>query len=131
MVYPSHYAYNYLGLGSPDNHPYEVLKDAFSHTNTRIDALNTEIEIAKLENRGVLIKDAFYAKVDIEDLTSIPKTRIRPWLQGFSCTRCQDYEPYTRNKFRLQIEAIEDSGLNSWWVWNSASNYYYDWYNAE
>ncbi|QFR39581.1 hypothetical protein A9Q91_05160 [Candidatus Gracilibacteria bacterium 28_42_T64] len=131
MVYASHYGKGYLGFTAPDNHPYEVIKDALKHTNDRIDLLNTEIELAKTENRKVKIKGIFDAEKDLEALKPIKKTKIRAWLQGFSCTRCKGYVPYTRTKFRQQIKAIEDSGLNSWWVWNSRSNYYFDWYDKE
>jgi hypothetical protein len=64
----------------------------------------------------------------VNTLESIPKTIIRPWLQWFTCTRCKWATPYTWTKFRKQTSAITDSWLNSWWVWNSASNYYMDWY---
>jgi len=131
MVYASHYGKGYLGFNAPDNHPYEVIKDALKHTNDRIDALNAEVTLANAEQRKVKIKGVFDAQKDVTNLETIPKTKIRAWLQWFSCTRCKGYIPYTRTKFRQQIKAIEDSWLNSWWVWNSRSNYYFDWYNKE
>jgi hypothetical protein len=137
MVYPSHYSNGTLGLGIADNHPYEIIKNALHHTNRRIDALNEKIkeiqekDIEQGQKRRIKIKDAFFAEKDIDDMKPIPKTKIRPWLQWFSCTWCKGYTPYNREKFRKQVSAIEDSWLNSWWVWNSASNYYFDWYNKE
>jgi hypothetical protein len=77
------------------------------------------------------IKDAFFAEKNIRKMKSIPKNRIRPWLQWFSCTWCKGYTPYNRTKFREQVRAVEASWLTSWWVWNSGSRYYLDWYNKE
>lgn len=68
-------------------------------------------------------------KISREEVAVIPKTRIRPWIQGFSCLWCKDYISYDREKFREQIEAIEAYGGDSWWVWNAASNYYGEWYD--
>jgi len=81
MVYASHYGAGYLGFKSPDNHPYEIIKDALKHANDRIDILNTEIELAKLELRKVSIKGVFDAEKDITNMELISKTKLRPWLQ--------------------------------------------------
>ena len=37
MVYPSHYDYNELGLGNPDEHPYEIVKDSIERGATRME----------------------------------------------------------------------------------------------
>lgn len=132
MVYPSHYWAWTLGFSVPDNYPYAIIKNALHHSNKRIDALNLQIQEAQENNETQLkIKDAFFAEKDISNIEAIPKTRIRPWLQGFSCTWCKGYTPYNRTKFREQIRAVEGAWLTSWWVWNSASRYYLDWYNKE
>lgn len=129
MTYPSHYWKGYLGFEVPDNYPYEIIKENLSYTNSRIDKLNNDIKNVTSAWTALKIKNAFIPEANIYEIWEIPKTKVRPWIQGFSCTRCKGATPYSRYKFRKQIEAIEDSGLNSWWVWNSASNYYINWYN--
>ena len=131
MVYPSHYWVGTLGYQVPDNYPYAIIQNALYHSNKRIDALNVQIQEAQENNEKLRIKDAFFADKDISDIDSIPKTRIRPWLQWFSCTWCKGYTQYNREKFREQIRAVEGAWLTSWWVWNSGSRYYLDWYNNE
>jgi len=129
MVYPSHYWKWYLWFKNPDNNPYEIIKDAIKTSNKKIDELNKNIIKSNASWSILKINKYFTPKINIKNIWEIPKTKIRPWLQWFSCTRCKNYIPYGRNKFRQQIKAIEDSKLNSWSVWNSASNYYTDWYN--
>ncbi len=129
MVYPSHYWKWYLGFTNPDNHPYEIIKDSLISSNEKIDKLNSNIKKATASGSVLKIKNVFIPEANIKNIWEIPKTKIRPWLQWFSCTWCKNYIPYGRIKFRKQIKALEDSNLNSWFIWNSASNYYSDWYN--
>jgi hypothetical protein len=129
MVYPSHYWKWTLWFEIADNHPYEIIKNALSFTNKRIDELNISIKNAKINNQKLKIKNAFFTEKDLENVDIIPKNKIRPWIQWFSCTRCKWATPYNGIKFKKQIQAINDSGLDSRWVWNSASNYYLDWYD--
>lgn len=129
MVYPSHYWANFLWFSQPDNYPYEVLKDSIDQSNLKIDKLNEEIKLAKIEKRKIKINETLTTDISLDEINQIEKSKIRLWLQGFSCTRCSWATPYNRTKFRKQISAIEDSWLDSFWVWNSSSNYYYDWYN--
>jgi hypothetical protein len=132
MIYPSHYWAGFLGYKQPDNHPYEIFSYALSEANKRIDTLNTEINSAKTEERNISIKWKFDAKKsNISELEEIKYTKIRPWLQGFSCTRCPWATRYNTAKFRKQIQAIQDNKMNSWFVWSAWSNYYPEWYNTK
>lgn len=132
MIYPSHYWAGFLGYKQPDNHPYEIFSYALSEANTRIDSLNIEINSAKTEERNISIKWKFDAKKsNISEIEEIKYTKIRPWLQGFSCTRCAWATRYNTTKFRKQIQAIHDAGMNSWFVWSAWSNYYPEWYNKK
>lgn len=128
MIYPSHYAVWYLWAQVPDNIGYKIFMDSISKSNTRIDKLNADIIQATNSWTLLSIKDSFEPKVELSNLWEISKLKIRPWIQWFSCTRCSWATPYTRTKFREQIQAINDSWLNSRSVWNSASNYYSEWY---
>ncbi len=129
MVYPSHYWANFLGFKQPDNHPYEVLQNAISSSNKKINKLNKEIKLARIEKRKIKINDNLTTDISFEKIEKIDKSKLRLWIQWFSCTRCKGATLYNRKKFRKQIKAIEESWLNSWWVWSSGSNYYYNRYN--
>ena len=129
MIYPSHYWPGNYWLDRPDDYPYEVFTNSLANAKSKIDNLNIEIKNAKLENRKINILNKFNSKKDIQSVKNIEINKIRPWIQWFSCLWCKDYIPYGRTKFRKQISGIEDSWIKSWWVWNSASNYYLDWYD--
>lgn len=129
MTYPSHYWVNYLWFSVPDNHPYEILLDAMKHASIKIDDLNIEIQNAKDEQRKIKLLSNYETDLQIETYSQIDKNKIRPRLQWFNCTWCKWYTTYNREKFRKQISALNDSWYYSWFVWNSSSNYYFDWYN--
>lgn len=44
--------------------------------------------------------------------------KLRPWLQDFNLGAV-----YTPEMVRKQIQAVYDSGLNSWMLWNAANKY--------
>ncbi len=131
MIYPSHYATWYLWATIPDNIPYHILKNSIFNSNKRIDKLNKDIKDSNLSWTNYLIKNAFTPKKDLKEFKEIPKTNLRPWIQWFSCTRCDWATPYNRKKFREQIRGMEEWGIISRFVWNSASNYYKNWYWGE
>ena len=43
---------------------------------------------------------------------------LRPWLQDFSLGAT-----YTAALVKAQIQAVYDSGLNSWMLWNAGNQY--------
>jgi hypothetical protein len=132
MIYPSHYWVGFLWYKQPDNNPYEIFTYALEWANQRIDKLNQEILLAQQEERDISIKWVFNAKKsNISEIEEIKYTKIRPWLQGFSCTRCPWATRYNTSKFRKQIQALEDAGMNSWFVWSAGSNYYSEWYKKK
>ncbi len=125
MVYSSHYAEGYLWYSVPDNHAYEIITDWIKNVKTRINKLNDQI----LTGSWYKIKQSFVPKIELENFEKIEYSKLRVWLQWFACTRCKWATYYNREKFRKQVDAIKDSWLNSWWVWNSAGNYDDDWYD--
>ncbi|OHA26458.1 MAG: hypothetical protein A3C06_02680 [Candidatus Taylorbacteria bacterium RIFCSPHIGHO2_02_FULL_46_13] len=44
--------------------------------------------------------------------------KLRPWLQDFSLGAT-----YTPDMVRTQMQAVYDSGLNSWMLWNASNRY--------
>ncbi len=129
MTYPSHYWVWSYWARVPDNAPYAIIKGSLNDSNNKIDVLNTEIKNAIAENRKVSIKWAFSAEKLISELKEIPKSKIRPWLQWFTCTRCSWATPYNRTKFREQIRWANGAWIDSWWVWSSSNTYYFERFN--
>lgn len=129
MIYPSHYAPWYLWQSIPDNAPYEIFYNSMNTAKSEIDNLNTRVQIAKSGTGEFLIQWVFTTAAPIESLEKVDYNKIRPWLQGFTCTWCSGATPYNSYKFRQQIEAIENLWFNSgWYVWNASARYEKDWY---
>ncbi|MDC0506076.1 putative glycoside hydrolase [Candidatus Gracilibacteria bacterium] len=131
MIYPSHYGRGYLGYQVPDNAPHAIFEDSMKKSKSRIDAMNANISALAASGSVYQIKDVFTPDYDIQDFEPIQYSKMRPWLQGFSCGWCKGATSYNRWKFREQIRAINEAGLDSWWVWSSGSNYYPEWYNKD
>jgi hypothetical protein len=68
------------------------------------------------------------AAANVENQKKIENSQMRLWIQWFSCTWCPWATPYVDAKFKKQTRAIYDIWGNSFWVWNSGSNYYKSWY---
>lgn len=52
-------------------------------------------------------------------LKRIPKRKLRPWLQDFSCGGYK----YDKNAVRAQMQACYDNKVGSWLLWNAKSVY--------
>ncbi|MFA6446496.1 MAG: putative glycoside hydrolase, partial [Candidatus Paceibacterota bacterium] len=111
MVYPSHYTYNFAGLGDPNKHPYEVVKYCMDEAVKRTIATSTVVSVMGYE----------YIASSTPKLYTKPafdKNKMRPWLQD------NNYPvTYTPAMVRAQIQATYDSGLNSWMLWNAGNRY--------
>jgi hypothetical protein len=90
MAYPSHYSKNFVPFSDgPDKHPYEVIEKTLKKANIKINNLNIKIEKAKTENSKIEIRPGFETNLSVEEiqkLKPIKKTKIRLWLQAFTCT---------------------------------------------
>lgn len=99
MVYPSHFAYNFKGLGDPNEDPYGVIFHSMS------DAKNKLLAAQALETT-----EEGKMKYDVD--------KLRPWLQDF------DYGgDYDAADVRAQIQATYDVGLDSWMLWDPSVKY--------
>jgi len=99
MVYPSHFAHNFKGLGDPNEDPYGVIYHSMK------DAYDKLIAAQSLETteEGKMIFDT---------------DKLRPWLQDF------DYGgEYDAADVRAQIQATYDVGLDSWMLWDPSNKY--------
>jgi hypothetical protein len=110
MVYPSHYPNNFMNLGDPNKHVYEVVN--FSMVEAVKRAVATTTTVALPDARIGTSTPAIYAK------PAFDKKKLRPWLQD------NNYPvTYTAEMVRAQIQAAYDAGLDSWLLWNAANRY--------
>lgn len=111
MVYPSHYPHDYLGLGNPNNHPYEIVYHAMKTGVERMMASTTRVE-GFLHERVGTSTPAIYTK------PTYTGDRLRTWIQDF------DYGGnYDIAEVKAQIKASNDAGVHSYMVW-APSNIY-------
>lgn len=111
MVYPSHYPNDYLGLGNPNDHPYQIVYHAMSSGVARTLASTTPVagflHTAVASTSPVLYQKPVYGA-----------NRLRTWIQDF------DYGgDYTAEDVRAQITASEEAGVMDWMIW-APSNIY-------
>ncbi|OUM94464.1 MAG: GTP-binding protein [Thermobacillus sp. ZCTH02-B1] len=95
MVYPSHYSTGWFGLKDPDKEPYATIRGAMEDTHE------------KLEQLGDL------------------KPIIRPWIQDFTATWLGKghYIPYGKAEVEAQIQALADTGIKEFMIWNAGNKY--------
>ncbi len=111
MVYPSHYPHDYLGLGNPNNHPYEIVYHAMKTGVERMMASTTRVE-GFLHERVGTSTPAIYTK------PTFTGDRLRTWIQDF------DYGGnYDIAEVKAQIKASNDAGVHSYMIW-APSNIY-------
>jgi hypothetical protein len=103
MVYPSHYPKTWNGFPNPAEYPYEVVKIA----------MTKGMERERIWN----ISNGFFS-VDLDEATTTPPSKLRPWLQDFHLGA-----NYGADKVRAQIQATYDVGLTSWMIWNAGNKY--------
>lgn len=93
MVYPSHYASKTFGLDVPDAHPYTTILKAMQLSQD---------ELAK---------------------DTLPKARVRAWLQCFSAPWVPGHINYGSAQVKQQIQAVYDAGYDEWILWNASNRY--------
>lgn len=93
MVYPSHYAGDFIGYKNPAEHPYEVVKYS--------------LESALLRRQALVNSTS----------TEVKAGKLRPWLQVFDLGAT-----YNRPMVKAQIRAVEETlnnatGSDAWAGW--------------
>ncbi len=118
MVYPSHYPNSFLGLGNPNEYPYEVVNYAMqagvdrmiSSTTPMQGFLHTPVTVTNAS--GTVTQTGMYNK------PVYTADKFRTWIQDF------DYGGYyDAADVRAQIQASYDAGVMSWMIW-APSNIY-------
>jgi hypothetical protein len=112
MVYPSHYPTRFMGFAKPAEKPYEVVKFSMDVAVKRTVATTTVVALFGEEPISTSTKPFLYRK------ESFSAQKIRPWLQDFNLGAT-----YTSEMVRKQIQAVYDSGLSSWMLWNAGNKY--------
>ena len=118
MVYPSHYPNSFLGLGNPNDHPYEVVYHAMKSGVDRMAATTTPLQ--GFLHEPIMTENASGTPVFTGRYTkpSYGPERLRTWIQDF------DYGgDYDAADVRAQIQASYDAGVMSWMIW-APSNIY-------
>ncbi len=114
MVYPSHYPKSFLGLGNPNDYPYEVVHHAMKVGVDRMLSSTTPMQ-GFLHERIGTSTPAIYSK------PTFTGDRLRTWIQDF------DYGgDYDAADVRAQIQASYDAGVYSWMIWAPSNIYTQD-----
>lgn len=101
MIYPSHYAAGEYGITEPARHPGVIVARALQGAKQKIEAIHADLTVSK------------------EIKARVSYSQIRPWLQDFSIGGVT----YTPEMVRDQIQAVYDSGLDSWVMWDPSNKY--------
>ncbi|HEX2094314.1 MAG TPA: putative glycoside hydrolase [Longimicrobiaceae bacterium] len=96
MVYPSHYYRGFYGFTYPNAHPYEVIRISMQDG---------------VERSGYLRREG------------VKPAEIMPWLEAQTASWIQPTVEYGPAQLRQQIQAVYDSGLKSWALWNPRSEF--------
>lgn len=94
MIYPSLWGTRYFGISKPDLHPYQVV-----------------INFEKA------------AKKHLSGLASPPEQV--PWIQDYTATFLGqgNYQVYSTAQVQAQIQALSDSGIHQYLIWNPNNVY--------
>ncbi len=94
MIYPSHWGNGSFGVSNPDLQPYDVIYGYMQLENDRLSSVN-------------------------------PSPISRPWLQDFTAyyLGSGNYQEYGSKQVREQINALEDSGVKEYLLWNAQTTY--------
>lgn len=113
MLYPSHFAADFLGYKNPAKYPYEVVK------------YSMDSAFQRLKNYEFKIRNS----TSTENLTFTKplNSKLRPWLQDFDLGA-----DYNAEMVKKEIQAVYDSSLNApefingFMLWNSSNVYTID-----
>ena len=111
MTYPSHYPGGFNGYIDPNKNVYGVIKYSMDKAIERLESATTTIDALAYEPVSTSTPHLFRKPVR-------SRAVLRPWLQDFDYGG--DYGPA---EVRAQIQAVYDSGINSWMLWDPANRY--------
>ena len=121
MVYPSHYATEFLGYKYPAAYPYQVIAYSLEHGLAKLLAMGTPANTSSTP----ISARAF-------DIGAVPNSKLRPWLQDFNLGPAgAPGTIYAADMVRQEKQAVYDTVGTStmgqyyggWMLWNAANNY--------
>lgn len=112
MVYPSHYAPQFLAYANPAEHPYEIVKHSVESALARLRAWQASQNLESLNST-------------IEfPVSSIRSPKLRPWLQDFDLGATYDAAMVIR-----QVQAVLEASVSApelyggWMLWDPRNEY--------
>ncbi len=121
MVYPSHYASEFLGYKNPAKYPYEVIKYSLEQALKRLKNYESGImnnETSTTSTTAQIPNSSFI----------IHNSKLRPWLQAFDLGAV-----YNSAMIEQEVQAVKDvfnassgtaTDFAGWLFWDPANNYY-------
>jgi hypothetical protein len=123
MVYPSHYAVDFLNFVNPAEHPYEIINYAMATALIREEAFSKQKQDLAAKNSQTAASPAsLNTVVSALDMASLAK--FRPWLQDFDMGA-----EYNADMVKQEIKATQDSlgdNFNGFMLWNPSNIYTQD-----
>jgi hypothetical protein len=120
MVYPSHYAVNFLNFANPADHPYEIIKYSMATALSREEIfLKQRQDLAAKSNQTPVSPASLNAATSALD--TLPLAKFRPWLQDFDMGA-----DYNADMVKQEIKATQDSlgeSFNGFMLWNPSNIY--------
>jgi hypothetical protein len=110
MVYPSHYAKNFIGFANPAEHPYEVVKYSMENAILRVKSYINQQKVFSVSAKTINIDS------DIK-----PVAKLRPWIQDFNMGAV-----YNVQMVRQEIQALKDAlgeNYSGFMLWNPSNIY--------
>lgn len=107
MIYPSHYNFNEYRIAKPDKAPYDIIKNALTDANKRLDSFrNTHSGDATI---------------------NIEFAKLRPYYQDFTASWLGkgNYLSYGNTEVTAQIQAGFDLGIKDFCLWDPNNKYCY------
>ena len=128
MVYPSHYANNFMGFANPAEHPYEIIKYSMDSALKKENVLAQQGQVSATtsgELAGSLTSETSPSVAGlIAPSPMSPLAKLRPWLQDFNIGA-----DYTAQMVGQEIKATQDSlggSYEGFMLWSPSNIYTQD-----
>jgi len=124
MVYPSHYADEFIGFVNPAEHPYEVIKYSMDSALNREKIFLKQKQDLVVKNGEITGSSSALLRVLTPVIISVNLAKFRPWLQDFNMGA-----DYNAQMVKDEIKATQDSlgnNFSGFMLWNPSNIYTID-----
>mgnify|MGYP001567928700 CR=1 FL=1 len=122
MVYPSHYAKNFIGFENPAEYPYEVIKYSMGSAISREKSFLKKQQDLVIKNSEAEGSPASEFQKTLSSIPVLrPLARFRPWLQDFDMGAF-----YNADMVKKEIKATQDAlgyDFSGFMLWNPSNIY--------